>query len=121
MAVASDSSRAIARCPTAKHSRFEVFPLFTEAQEIIASRSGLRQLGRTQGEHGSGSAHQVSSRETQDTAVASAKPVLYVADVDASATFYRDQLGSRIDFVHGNPHVLRIGGARRRELAPEAS
>jgi catechol 2,3-dioxygenase-like lactoylglutathione lyase family enzyme len=28
--------------------------------------------------------------------------VLYVADVDASATFYRDQLGFRIDLLHGN-------------------
>ncbi|MEV6287352.1 glyoxalase superfamily protein [Kribbella sp. NPDC051770] len=37
------------------------------------------------------------------TAAASANPVLFVADVEASATYYRDLLGFRIDFLHGKP------------------
>jgi catechol 2,3-dioxygenase-like lactoylglutathione lyase family enzyme len=77
------------------------FPL-TEAQEIIALEAGCASWAdlkaRTE------AAQPTSEQpETQVPALASAKPVLYVADVDAAATFYRDQLGFRIDFVHGNP------------------
>ena len=32
-----------------------------------------------------------------------AVPVVFVADVRASATFYRDALGFTIDFLHGDP------------------
>ncbi|MET9269993.1 glyoxalase superfamily protein [Kribbella sp. NPDC003557] len=77
------------------------FPL-TEAQEIIALEAGCASWAElkatTEAAPPTG-----EQPEPQDTAVASAKPVLYVADVDAAATFYRDQLGFRIDFVHGDP------------------
>ncbi|WP_433013567.1 glyoxalase superfamily protein [Kribbella sp. CA-294648] len=77
------------------------FPL-TEAQEIIALEAGFASWAELKAS--TEAAPPTSEQpETQDTAVASAKPVLYVADVDAAATFYRDQLGFRIDFVHGNP------------------
>lgn len=33
----------------------------------------------------------------------SAVPVLFVRNVAAAAAFYRDQLGFRIDFLHGDP------------------
>ncbi|MGC4941423.1 glyoxalase superfamily protein [Kribbella sp. DT2] len=75
------------------------FPL-TEAQEIIALEEGIASWAELKA--GTEAAPSTSEQpETQDTAVA--KPVLYVADVDASAAFYRDQLGFRIDFLHGNP------------------
>ena len=49
--------------------------------------------------------------------------MLYVADVDASATFYRDQLGFRIDFLHGNPpfygSVSRDGATLHLKLVHE--
>ena len=32
-----------------------------------------------------------------------ATPVVFVADVKASAKFYRDSLGFTIDFIHGDP------------------
>jgi catechol 2,3-dioxygenase-like lactoylglutathione lyase family enzyme len=38
-----------------------------------------------------------------DDIVAGAKPVLFVSNVNASATFYRDTLGFEIDFLHGHP------------------
>lgn len=77
------------------------FPL-TEAQEIIALEAGCANWAELKAS--TEVAPPTSEQpEPQDTAVASAKPVLYVADVDASATFYRDQLGFRIDFLHGNP------------------
>jgi catechol 2,3-dioxygenase-like lactoylglutathione lyase family enzyme len=77
------------------------FPL-TEAQEIIALEAGCASWAELKAS--TEAAPPTSEQpETQDTAVASAKPVLYVADVDASATFYRDQLSFRIDFLHGNP------------------
>jgi catechol 2,3-dioxygenase-like lactoylglutathione lyase family enzyme len=77
------------------------FPL-TEAQEIIALEAGCASWAELKSN--TEAAPPVGERpETRETAVASAKPVLYVADVDAAATFYRDQLGFRTDFVHGNP------------------
>ncbi|GAB3940156.1 hypothetical protein GCM10029976_057430 [Kribbella albertanoniae] len=77
------------------------FPL-TEAQEVIALEAGFANWAELKAS--TEAAPSTSEQpETQDTAVASAKPVLYVANVDAAATFYRDKLGFRIDFVHGNP------------------
>ncbi|GAA1603215.1 hypothetical protein GCM10009804_69560 [Kribbella hippodromi] len=77
------------------------FPL-TEAQEIIALEAGYASWAELKA---STEATTPTSKPPQPhgTAIASARPVLYVADVDASATFYRDQLGFRIDFLHGNP------------------
>jgi uncharacterized glyoxalase superfamily protein PhnB len=37
------------------------------------------------------------------TRLGHATPVLFVADVRASAAFYRDSLGFSIDFIHGEP------------------
>jgi catechol 2,3-dioxygenase-like lactoylglutathione lyase family enzyme len=77
------------------------FPL-TEAQEIIALEAGFASWAELKA--GTEAGPPTSGQpETQDKSVASATPVLFVADVDASATFYRDQLGFRIDFLHGNP------------------
>ncbi|RZT13214.1 putative glyoxalase superfamily protein PhnB [Kribbella sp. VKM Ac-2569] len=97
------------------------FPL-TEAQEIIALEAGFASWAELKAS--TEEAPPTSEQpETQDTAVASAKPVLYVADVDASATFYRDQLGFRIDFLHGNPpfygSVSRDGATLHLKLVDE--
>ena len=97
------------------------FPL-TEAQEIIALEAGCASWAELKAS--TEAAPPTSQQpETQDTEVASAKPVLYVADVDASATFYRDQLGFRIDFLHGNPpfygSVSRDGATLHLKLVHE--
>ncbi|MFF0265538.1 glyoxalase superfamily protein [Kribbella sp. NPDC004536] len=75
------------------------FPL-SEAQEIIALEAGYANWAELKANT---EAAPPTNEQTHHTAAASAKPVLYVANVNASATFYRDQLGFRIDFLHGNP------------------
>lgn len=97
------------------------FPL-TEAQEIIALEEGYASWAElkasTEATPPTG-----EQPESQETAVASAAPVLYVADVDASAEFYRDRLGFRIDFLHGNPpfygSVSREGATFHLKLVHE--
>ncbi|GAB2589812.1 glyoxalase superfamily protein [Kribbella endophytica] len=97
------------------------FPL-TEAQEIIALEEGFANWAELKA---STEAAPSTSRqpEPQDTAAAIARPVLYVADVDASATFYQDQLGFRVDFLHGNPpfygSVSRDGAILHLKLVHE--
>ena len=77
------------------------FPL-SEAQEIIALESG----------HANWAALKAgfSTVPKQDQAVGQpgpvlkgAVPVLFVANVQTSAAFFRDSLGFAIDFLHGNP------------------
>jgi catechol 2,3-dioxygenase-like lactoylglutathione lyase family enzyme len=97
------------------------FPL-TEAQEIIALEAGYASWAELKAS--TEAAPPIGEQsDTQDTAVASAKPVLYVADVDASAEFYRDQLGFQIDFLHGNPpfygSVSREGATLHLKLVDE--
>ncbi|MEU0096075.1 glyoxalase superfamily protein [Kribbella sp. NPDC006257] len=92
------------------------FPL-TEAQEIIALEAGFGSWAELK------ASTEAGPPQTRDSAVASAKPVLYVVDVDASAAFYRDQLGFRIDFVHGSPpfygSVSRDGATLHLKLVHE--
>jgi catechol 2,3-dioxygenase-like lactoylglutathione lyase family enzyme len=96
------------------------FPL-TEAQEIIALEAGYASWAELKAS--TEAAPPTSQPKTQHTAVASAKPVLYVADVDASAEFYRDRLGFQIDFVHGDPpfygSVSREGATLHLKLVDE--
>jgi len=93
------------------------FPL-TEAQEIIALEAGFT----TWAELKASTEAAPPSTERPKTQT-SAKPVLYVADVDASATFYQDHLGFQIDFVHGNPpfygSVSRDGATLHLKLVHE--
>ncbi|TDD59529.1 glyoxalase/bleomycin resistance/extradiol dioxygenase family protein [Kribbella antibiotica] len=76
------------------------FPL-TEAQEIIALEAGFADWAELKA---STEAAPPASEQplAAATAVANANPVLYVADVSAAATFYRDRLGFQIDFLHGS-------------------
>jgi catechol 2,3-dioxygenase-like lactoylglutathione lyase family enzyme len=97
------------------------FPL-TEAQEIIALEAGFASWAELKATTEAAAPTSVQP-ETQDTTVASARPVLYVADVEASATFYRNQLGFRTDFLHGNPpfygSVSRDGATLHLKLVDE--
>ena len=76
------------------------FPL-SEAQEIIALEAGYESWAALK----SG----LSAMPKQARPVAAspmlkrALPVVFVSNVQASASFFRDKLGFAIDFLHGNP------------------
>ena len=77
------------------------FPLH-EAQEIIALEAGHTSWAELKaGADPTPSDDERSEQEGPARLVST--PVLPVADVDASAAFYRDRLGFRIDFLHGSP------------------
>ncbi|MGH8218926.1 MAG: glyoxalase superfamily protein [Steroidobacteraceae bacterium] len=79
------------------------FPL-AEAQEIVARENGYESWASLK-------AAVVVSEPNSDSSVRpdekpflkGATPVVFVSSVQASATFFRDKLGFRIDFLHGNP------------------
>lgn len=77
------------------------FPL-SEAQEIIALEAGFASWAELKATVAEALPAKDRS-EPSDTIVAGAKPVLFVADVDVSAKFYKDCLGFGIDFLHGHP------------------
>jgi catechol 2,3-dioxygenase-like lactoylglutathione lyase family enzyme len=77
------------------------FPL-SEAQEIIALEAGFAGWAELKTKAAEASAGK-DRPETSDAIVTGAKPVLFVADVAASAAFYRDRLGFEVDFLHGHP------------------
>ena len=76
------------------------FPL-SEAQEIIALEAGYMSWAELKA--GLASAPERMPPVTSAPALNSAKPVLFVSDVGASAAFFRDNLGFAIDFLHGDP------------------
>ena len=98
------------------------FPLH-EAQEIIALEAGHTSWADLKA-----SADTIPSiDERSDQGIAArlvSTPVLPVADVDAAAAFYRDQLGFRIDFLHGSPPfygaVSRDGARLHLKLVHES-
>jgi catechol 2,3-dioxygenase-like lactoylglutathione lyase family enzyme len=76
------------------------FPLH-EAQEIVALEAGYDswaglKAAAVQDETPPGPS-------APSLRLARATPVVFVADVEASAMFYRDSLGFSIDFLHGEP------------------
>lgn len=76
------------------------FPLAL-AQEIIAVEAGYASwaaLKRAVGDVAS-----APRAPALPLRLKAAVPVLYVGDVTASAHFYRDRLGFRVDFLHGLP------------------
>lgn len=77
------------------------FPL-SEAQEIIAFEAGFAGWAELKATVAEGLPAE-DRPDPSDAIVSGAKPVLFVADVDVSATFYRDCLGFEIDFLHGHP------------------
>lgn len=97
------------------------FPLH-EAQEIIALEAGYADWADLKVSAGAPSVGERS--EQGETATLFSTPVLHVADVNASAAFYRDQLGFRIDFLHGSPPfygaVSRDGARLHLKLVHES-
>lgn len=76
------------------------FPL-SEAQEIIALEAGYASWADLK------AALAVAPKRARPAPSApelkSAKPVIFVTNVEASAAFFRDKLGFAIDFLHGHP------------------
>lgn len=98
------------------------FPLH-EAQEIIALEAGYTSWADLK--TSADTAPPVGERPEQgELATLSSTPVLHVADVNISAAFYRDQLGFRIDFLHGSPPfygaVSRDGARLHLKLVHES-
>src|SRR5262245_42294371 len=76
------------------------FPLH-EAQEIVALEAGY---GSWADLRAARHPDQMPPKTAaQSLRLARAIPVVFVADVQASAAFYRDSLGFSIDFLHGEP------------------
>ncbi len=76
------------------------FPL-REAQEIIAVEAGHESWGALK----SAVADQLTPARRVSPAprLTRAVPIIFVANVQASAEFFRDTLGFSIDFLHGHP------------------
>jgi len=73
----------------------------TEAQEIIALEAGHASWAALKS---SGSdAFNGAGPAAAELRLFAAVPVLFVADVQKSAAFYRDSLGFTVDFLHGDP------------------
>jgi catechol 2,3-dioxygenase-like lactoylglutathione lyase family enzyme len=73
----------------------------SEAQEIIALEAGYASWAELK--TGLAGATKLSTAVSREAEIKSAKPVIFVADVDASAAFFRDKLGFAVDFLHGEP------------------
>jgi catechol 2,3-dioxygenase-like lactoylglutathione lyase family enzyme len=78
------------------------FPL-REAQEIIALEAGYPSWAALKTAAGTEHAPAKSASSTPRPRLTRAVPVIFVADVKASAEFFRDTLGFSIDFLHGQP------------------
>lgn len=76
------------------------FPLHL-AQEIIAVEAGY--AGWAELKTATISAAAPAKRASRAPRLTRAMPVIFVADVQASANFFRDVLGFSIDFLHGEP------------------
>ena len=72
-----------------------------EAQQIIAREAGHSSWSELKA--ACPAAPPAGTRPAQGLRIAAAVPVLFVADVERSAAFYRDLLGFEIDFLHGSP------------------
>lgn len=98
------------------------FPLH-EAQEIIALEAGHTSWADLKASADAAPSADERSEQGGPAKLVST-PVLPVADVDTSAAFYRDQLGFRIDFLHGNPPfygaVSRDGARLHLKLVHES-
>ena len=73
----------------------------TLAQEIVAVEAGFRDWAALK--EGPAIVRRPSRVEIKAPALAGAVPILFVRNVAAAATFYEEQLGFQIDFLHGEP------------------
>ena len=76
------------------------FPL-SEAQEIIALDAGYASWAELKA--GLAKSPELTNPAASTPVLKSAKPVIFVSNVQASAVFFRDKLGFAIDFLHGHP------------------
>ncbi len=89
------------------------FPL-SEAQEIIALEAGYASWAELKTGIAVAEPQRVKPASSAPE-LKGAKPVIFVANVPASAAFFRDKLGFAIDFLHGQPPFygsVSRGGAR---------
>jgi hypothetical protein len=87
------------------------FPL-REAQEIVALEAGHASWAALKVAVANGPTETKSASPT--LRLTRALPVIFVANVEASAEFFKDTLGFSIDFLHGNPRSM----APCRAMAP---
>lgn len=78
------------------------FPL-AEAQEIIAKESGYESWTSLKAAICAEPNGDSTVRSSAKPLLKGAIPVVFVSSVQTSAAFFRDKLGFRIDFLHGNP------------------
>ena len=76
------------------------FPL-SEAQEIIALEAGYESWAALKS--GLSTLPKQAPSVPTGPVLKGAFPVVFVSNVQTSATFFRDKLGFAIDFLHGNP------------------
>ena len=78
------------------------FPL-REAQEIIAVETGHSSWAALKVAVADTAKRPTPRRTTPAPRLTRAVPIIFVANVQASAAFFRDTLGFSIDFLHGQP------------------
>ena len=88
------------------------FPL-AEAQEIVAREAGFESWAalRAAVENPVSAPRPTRSLGAAPPRIQSAIPVIFVSSVQTSAEFFRDKLGFKIDFLHGEPAFY--GGVSR--------
>jgi uncharacterized glyoxalase superfamily protein PhnB len=90
------------------------FPL-REAQEIIAVEAGHASWAALKAAVANSANQPTPARRVSATPLLTrAVPIIFVANVQASAEFFRDTLGFSIDFLHGRPPFY---GAVSRDVA----
>ena len=78
------------------------FPL-REAQEIVAEEAGHSSWAALKVAVADTAKRPTPRRTTPAPRLTRAVPIIFVANVQASAEFFRDTLGFSIDFLHGQP------------------
>jgi hypothetical protein len=78
------------------------FPL-AEAQEVIAKENGYESWATPKADCDAEPKNDSHVRLGGKPLLKGAMPILFASNVHASATFFRDKLGFRIHFLHGNP------------------
>lgn len=86
------------------------FPL-AEAQEIVAREAGFETWAALKAHVESSPSATAARTAAERPTIKAAIPMLFVADVAASAAFFRDKLGFTVDFLHGHPAFY--GGVSR--------
>jgi catechol 2,3-dioxygenase-like lactoylglutathione lyase family enzyme len=90
------------------------FPL-REAQEIIAAEAGYADWAALKAAVANSANEPTAARPVAPAPrLTRAMPIIFVANVQASAEFFRDTLGFSIDFLHGQPPFY---GAVSRDAA----